>query len=574
MLTQVAGKREAAIYTRQSKRDDTKKDKQKKEQAVETTLDTQYAACKREAIEKGFTVSAASHFSERYTGAEMWDRPVLSEMRSRIKAREFGALIVYSTDRLARDPIHLGLILEECQRSDCELIFVIDPIEDSPEGQLILYIKGYSAKIDRLRIKDRMARGRNAITAAGRLTCQGNAPYGYAFDTKNRVRVIDEDAAVVVRMIFQWTIEGVSGHSIAGRLRTMGIASPAAHHGKVFKDMSTPMWSAGAVSRILKDESYTGKTLVNKFKVTETRDKKSGRYHTKRKDRSEWQSLPEGVTPALVSPETFAAASKAVDRNRRKAANTRNKAKPFLLREIAFCGACDKPLYPMSESTHRPDNPNISVYKCSASRHKSAALDPANVCRAKRIKAAYLETVVWDKVLSIFTDPDTIAREVEKVLSNVPDDNLQSDLTLATKQLDKTERVRNAMFDKWKDAVADGDADLMDMYDKNVAQANSDMKALRSVIEDLQSRINAYGHAAETARAFQEQIAGVLTGMQGEFTFDEKRAALTALNVRVFALADKPVRIRLNTGVMAQTLGDIGHKYGNLTVELTLQNCG
>lgn len=542
----------AAIYARQSRTDDSKADKKKREQHVETTLDTQTAACKRAAQSNGYTCNAESTYAERYTGAEMWDRPVLSEVRRRIKAREFAALYVYSTDRLARDPIHLALILEECDRAHCELVFVSEPIEKSPEGELILYIKGYAAKIERLRIKDRMARGRNAIIAAGKLTCQGTASYGFVFDTANRVRRIDENTAPIVRDIFRWTIEGMSAPLIAERLRNMKIPCPGEYAGKRYSK-GQPIWIAGAISRMLNDEAYKGDTYAGKFKVTDKLDKKSGRYFSYHQLKSDWKKLPEGVTPAIVTPETFEAARCAVARNVRRAHSRRNEIRPVLLRGFVFCGACELPMYSMSESTHKPDNPNRQIYRCSSGRHKSDIIklrEGRPICGAKRIIAAGLEATVWSSLVKFFIEPKTVEREVERVLSSVPDDSLKNDMIGAEKQLERARRLRDNHMTKYDEAVADGDDEMSAKWDAKVKEANSDVKALASIIKDLSARLSAYNNSGKTARAFAVQCKKVMGAK--DFTFDEKRAALAALGVQVFAHVDKPLRLRLSTGILTE----------------------
>lgn len=546
-----SAKGQAAVYARQSRTDDSKKDKQKRDQHVETTLDTQSKACINDANRRGYVVAPDAVFKERYTGAEMWDRPVLSDLRRRIKDREYTALFVYSTDRLARDPIHLALILEECQRVNCELVFVTEPLEDSPEGELILYIKGYAAKIERLRIKDRMARGRNAITAAGKLTCQGTASYGYKFDPANRVRVIDEETAPTVRDIYRWTIEGMSAHAIAERLRSMRLPCPAEHAGKKFKT-GKPIWSNTAVSRILNDDVYTGKTFVNKFKVTETRHKKSGRYFALRRDRKDWKALPEGVTPAIISQETYDAARRACENNIRGNSFKRNGKRPVLLRGFVFCGLCESPLYPMSETTHRPDDPNRAVYKCAAARLKSGVANTkrTTVCNPKRLVGSVLEHSVWDKLVSFFLAPDLVAREVEKTLSNVPDNSLASDLVGAERQVEKARRVRDAALTKYEDAIAEGDDELAERWDRKAKEANSDVRALASVIKDLTARLGAYKNSGKTAKAFAKQCKTIIASGAGDFTYDEKRAALEALGVRVYAADGKPIRITVNTSIL------------------------
>lgn len=544
----------AAIYVRQSRTDDSKKDKQKREHAVETTLDTQAAACKREAVKRGFVLDSESVYSERYTGAEMWDRPVLSELRRRIKERAYGALFVYSTDRLARDPIHLALILEECQRANCELVFVTEPLEDSPEGELILYIKGYAAKIERLRIKDRMARGRNAIIAAGKLTCQGNAPYGYQFDPANRVRVIDPATAPTVQDIFRWTVEGMSARQIKDRLISMRIPCPAEHHGKQFK-AGKPIWNISAVARILADETYTGITFVNKTKVTDVRVKATGKHVSEIRPKNEWKRLPDGVTPAIITREVFDAARLQVIAHRRKSDYSRNSLRPVLLRGLVFCGECGCAMWPMSESTHKPANPLRSVYKCSAKRRKPSDNHSRReaVCSAKRVIAAELEDRVWAKLVTFIVAPELVETEVERVLSSAPDSTMTSDLDGVKKQLIAAKRLRDAALDKYEDAVADDDRELQDRWDRKAKSASDDIRALSAVQKQLESKLAAFTHRGRSAKAFAKKVRAVLSLRPEDYTFEEKRAALEALAVRVYDCVCHATRIELNTGILEGT---------------------
>ena len=58
---------------------------------------------------------------------------------------------------------------EECQKVGAELLFVTEPLDTSPEGQLIAYVKGYAAQLEREKIKDRAIRGQRARAEQGRL---------------------------------------------------------------------------------------------------------------------------------------------------------------------------------------------------------------------------------------------------------------------------------------------------------------------------------------------------------------------------------------------------------------------
>ena len=88
-------------------------------------------------------------------------------------------------------------------------------------------------------------------------------PYGYKAGTdENRTAVIDEEAAKVVRRIYDMRLQGNSARTIARALTDAGIPNPTAYYtrldGKKSNRRTSPYWSPKTVSDILKDPTYTG----------------------------------------------------------------------------------------------------------------------------------------------------------------------------------------------------------------------------------------------------------------------------------------------------------------------------
>ena len=88
-------------------------------------------------------------------------------------------------------------------------------------------------------------------------------PYGYRAGTdENRTAVIDEEAAGVVRRIYDMRLQGRSARAIARTLTDEGIPNPASHYtrldGKKSARCGTPYWSPKTVSDILGDSTYIG----------------------------------------------------------------------------------------------------------------------------------------------------------------------------------------------------------------------------------------------------------------------------------------------------------------------------
>jgi DNA invertase Pin-like site-specific DNA recombinase len=65
-------------------------------------------------------------YREVHTGVELWERPQLTLLPDAIRRREVGVVIAYAIDRLARDPVHLGVIVSEAEHAGVEVCFVTE----------------------------------------------------------------------------------------------------------------------------------------------------------------------------------------------------------------------------------------------------------------------------------------------------------------------------------------------------------------------------------------------------------------------------------------------------------------
>ena len=56
------------------------------------------------------------------------------------------AVVFFPLDRFSRDPAHQLVVMADAAYDGIEIISVIDEIDQTPEGQLIQFVKGYAAK--------------------------------------------------------------------------------------------------------------------------------------------------------------------------------------------------------------------------------------------------------------------------------------------------------------------------------------------------------------------------------------------------------------------------------------------
>lgn len=151
--------------------------------------------------------------------------------------------------------------------------------------------------------------------------------------------IIDEEAAAVVRRIFQMVMDGQSVNGIARTLRAEQIPIPSEH----WKRIGCPVransyrdpyaWSATTLGYILKRPEYLGRKVLGKT-VCEN-------YKTKstRRTMPEEQFVFEGAVPAIIDEETWHNVQRLRETKRRtpKRSNAPNRLTGLLY--CADCGA-------------------------------------------------------------------------------------------------------------------------------------------------------------------------------------------------------------------------------------------
>src|SRR5215213_2851355 len=99
-----------------------------------TSLDSQEAAGRGHAGVLGASIVAV--YREVYTGANLWDRPKLTELRELIRHRVVDIVIIYALDRLSRDQAHIFIVMDEAERHGVQLKFVTEVFDASPVGKM------------------------------------------------------------------------------------------------------------------------------------------------------------------------------------------------------------------------------------------------------------------------------------------------------------------------------------------------------------------------------------------------------------------------------------------------------
>ena len=174
------------------------------------------------------------------------------------------------------------------------------------------------------------------------LRCSGSVCYGYVADPDdNNTWHIDEEAAVIVRRIFQMIIDGRGVNEISRILRTEKIPIPSEHKKRTGQPVQSAKyanpyaWSATTVGSILQRPEYMGKMVLGKT-IKES-------YKTKKHRKTELgeQYTFDNAVPVIVDEEAWHNAQRLRRTVRRP---PKREGPPHRLTGLLFCKDCGRKL--------------------------------------------------------------------------------------------------------------------------------------------------------------------------------------------------------------------------------------
>lgn len=492
-----------------------------------TSLDTQEAGARAWALSHDWHLDERFAFREKHTGEELWERPELTRLRELARGRHFGVLVCHSIDRLSRDPIHLGIVLDELARLGIAVEFVTEELDDSPEAALVRYIKGYAGKVENERRKERTMRAKLARATAGKLIPSSRPLYGYQWANDRKESLVpDPITAPIVARMYTLALEGRTLRAIAAILTAEGIPTPTGRHAA---------WDGNTIRWILQHPTYCGQPAALRYQDIPV--EKHLRQQYARKSRSvprpadEQIPLPASVAPALVSVEVAEQVQRRLRLNKLQA--TRNNRHPelSLLRGgFLHCAYCGRVMAVWTTTAGRGSTATRTRYMCHASGR------PERTCPPHTIAAHKIDTAVWAKLCEILRTPELIEQEVRR-LREVDDPGAPALDVIDTQIADLDRRIRNKR--KYAEAVDD---------DREREEVAAEVKQL------IVQRTAAEAARAEATRHYanwQEQREGLVraldwcarvAGNLDTFTYDEKRFLLTTLrvDVRLYRVGHEP----------------------------------
>lgn len=145
----------------------------------EGTIESQVDAIKQRIIENG-DVLVKEYIDNGYSGSEI-ERPALDELRKDLKSNLFDAVYFHNTDRIAREVVHQTVIISEILKAKKQLVIDGKDYVHNPENKFAITVLGAVAELERAKMLERSARGKQHRLRQGELLGYGYNAYGYIY---------------------------------------------------------------------------------------------------------------------------------------------------------------------------------------------------------------------------------------------------------------------------------------------------------------------------------------------------------------------------------------------------------
>jgi len=219
------------------------------EQVEGYSLDQQIDALRAWASREGYEVLAEVR-DEGWSAAYL-ERPGLDRVRDLVGVGGGSVVVAQDADRITREPAHRAFLDGECERYGARLVALDDWGDDTHEGELLRFLKGWMAKGERIKTAERTRRGRVQKARQGEIVGAHPPRFGFRFVRNDKGKAVgyevDEEKMAVVRRVFRMVgEEGMTLYAVRKSLTAAGILSPG---GK-------KLWHQGYLRTMILDDIY------------------------------------------------------------------------------------------------------------------------------------------------------------------------------------------------------------------------------------------------------------------------------------------------------------------------------
>ena len=388
-----------------------------------------YSLPAQENVLKDCIAKEGHEFIDIYTdagisGETIEARPEFSRLLLDAQQKKFDAVWVIDQDRLSRGDLGVLTLIKKVFRENN--IFICTPSHkislNDIDSDLMSNIFGAFAQFERLKFIERANRGRQVKAERGEWGGR-TTPYGYSFDMeKNKHLIINEEESQVYRLIVRLFLdEGLGIKRIAAELNN-----------REYKNHAGRRWAMQAIHYILRNPTYKGTLVHQKFKHYKTKEGKK-----RWRDEKIFTEIPN-AHPALISDDTFRLIQDKLEKKRNCRVDFNSLQ---LLTGILECSSCHNTF--KVGSTGAPGYRKW-IYRCKTRfAHWFDKAKPN--CSMKTFSLDEYNNKAWNALQNLARRPELIQEALQK--SKVPNlmnlDLCQKEYRLVVKKLEDFQNYRD-----------------------------------------------------------------------------------------------------------------------------------
>lgn len=315
------------IYIRLS-REDEEKEKYQESESIgnQRTLLMQYI--------KENKLNFISEYVDDGVSGTSFDRPAFNRMIADIEAGKINMVVTKDLSRLGRNYVQSGLYIETYfPEHEVRFVAILDNIDtayDTSNND----IAPFKSILNEMYAKDTSKKINSVLQSKRNLgEYLGTAPYGYKKDPENKYHlIIDEEAANVVKLIYEKYLAGFGTMQIADYLSKKKIPIPSDYNKRKrgTKSLTYGLWQQSTVRFILSNEIYTGTVIQGKRKKVSFKSKKFIDL-----PEEDWIKV-ENMHKAIISKEDFERAKKVINATK----GSRVVQNDYLFKGLLRCYDC------------------------------------------------------------------------------------------------------------------------------------------------------------------------------------------------------------------------------------------
>lgn len=279
------------------------------------------------------------------------------------------------------------------------------------------------------------------------------APYGYSIDPDDKHHlVVDEETALVVKMIFDMYVSGEGYRSIVQKLNDDGIVSPAEYkrqkgskyiNSNADSSNSKGLWTQSTIAVILRNEMYTGALVQGKSHHISYKNKKR-----KKVEQADWVRIPD-THEAIIDTDTWSRTQERLNSHARVGKRSQELSPLSGKVKCAVCGR------PMKRNIYYNKAKTIKYYGLQCATYKTGAMNCPN---KSSISGLVLEQKTLDE-LNIIVEQYCQADELQLVdIHSEHLKELEKKLSVLTeRQASAKDRLVKMYKDKLDGIISDKD---------------------------------------------------------------------------------------------------------------------